>query len=341
MYAVWLERKVSGRIQGRLGPMEVGWFHGWLQTLADGVKLMAKEDLIPATADKVLFILAPIIAFTGVLLTYLIVPFHGSDFGIIADLDAGLYFFAAVASVEAIGIIMAGWASNNKWSLFGTMRTATQVVSYELPIGLCFLGVVAVAGSLQISTIVTGQAGWFWHWSILQNPILPLLFIIYIVAQLAETKRAPFDLPEAESELVAGFHTEYSSMRFSLFFLSEYASMYVVAVLAAVMFLGGWFTGIAPLDQALFGGEAPGWVPVVAGSLVMISKATLIVFVQIWVRWTYPRVRLDPGAPGPGDDRLPEVPAPPEHDTPVPGGHLGGHLPARRAFRAPPIGARG
>ena len=299
MYAVWVERKVSGRIQSRIGPMEVGWFHGWLQTLADGFKLMAKEDLIPGPADKALFILAPIFTFAGVLLTYLIVPFHGAGGGIAADLNVGLYFFTAVGAVEAIGVIMAGWASNSKWALFGAMRTATQVVSYELPLGLCYLTVVIVAGSLQLSEIIAGQGGWFLHWNVFHSPFLALGFVIYFIASLAETKRAPFDLPEAESELVAGYHTEYSSMRFSIFFLAEYAAMYVVAALATAMFLGGWWTGIGPLDELVFEKglfDSESWSRVIGlgfGTAVAVSKAMLLVFLQVWIRWTYPRVRLD------------------------------------------------
>ena len=299
MYAVWVERKVSARMQGRLGPMEVGWFHGWLQTLADGVKLMGKEDLIPSAADKALFILAPIFAFAGVLLTYLVVPFHGGAGGVAADLSAGLYFFTAIGAIEAIGVIMAGWASNNKWAIFGAMRAATQVISYELPLGLCYLSVVVVAGTLRITEIVGGQEGWFVSWYVFKSPFLALAFLIYLIASLAETKRAPFDLPEAESELVAGYHTEYSSMRFSIFFLAEYAAMYVVAALAAAMFLGGWWTGIKPLDQLIFTDglfESEAWSQAIAlglGTSVAVSKAMLLVFLQIWIRWTYPRVRLD------------------------------------------------
>ena len=318
MYAVWMERKVSAHMQARVGPMEVGrlqftllgrkfnfwpksWSpHGWLQTLADGLKLMAKEDFIPPTSDAWLFALAPIIAFTGVFVSYSILPFHGAGgSGVAANLDGAVYFFAAVTSIESIGVVMAGWASNNKWALFGAMRTATQVVSYELPLGLAVLLVCVASGTLDIQQIVADQNhGWFLGWNILRNPFLTIAFALYFVASLAETKRAPFDLPEAESELIAGYHTEYSSMRFSIFFLAEYASMYVVAAFAAAVFLGGWWTGIEPLDDAMYDWIQTGGLPLrlvaaFVGTFALVTKAMLLVFFQMAARWTYPRIRLD------------------------------------------------
>ncbi|MCI0342709.1 MAG: NADH-quinone oxidoreductase subunit H [Planctomycetales bacterium] len=322
MYAVWMERKVSAHMQCRTGPMEVGriqgsiflwkrfnfrlwpksWSpHGWLQTLADGLKLMAKEDLIPKDADRWIFILAPIVAFTGVFISFLVIPFHGvlSSF-IPADLDTGVFFFAAVTSIEAIGVIMAGWASNNKWALFGAMRAATQVVSYELPIGLAFLTAVVAAGSLRVSDIVAAQGPDYGMlaWFVFRSPFLLLAFVIYFISSLAECKRAPFDLPEAESELISGFHTEYSSMRFSIFFLAEYAAMYVVAAFAAVLFLGGWWTGIAPVDHFLAdAAKSDGLLPRLAavgiGVFAVVGKSMILVFFQMAARWTYPRARLD------------------------------------------------
>ena len=293
LFAVWLERKVSAHIQCRLGPMEVGP-HGTLQTIADGLKLLAKEDIIPRLADRPLFILAPIIVFTGVLIRFVPLPF--GDRLIASDMDLGLFFIAAVGSVEVLGVIMAGWASNNKWSVFGTIRTATQMVSYEIPIGLAFIAVIVCAGSFSLQDIVNAQAGWFWNWYMFQNPFMLLLVIIYLVASLAECKRAPFDLPEAESELVSGFHTEYTGMRFGLFFLSEYAAMYLVSAVAVVIFFGGWWTGIAPIDEIGTGAGASGFaafVGFVIKASVLVGKAVSLVFVQIWVRWTLPRVRLD------------------------------------------------
>lgn len=287
MFSIWLERKVSAHIQCRVGPMEVGP-HGALQTLADGVKLLAKEDLVPHGADRVLFMLAPILAFVGAFASFAVVPF-GPDL-IVADLDLGLFFLMALGSVEAIGVIAAGWASNNKWSVFGSVRAATQVVSYEIPLGIAFVTAAMVAGSLSLIDIVTGQSGMIWNWYVFRNPVMPIVFIIYFIASLAECKRAPFDLAEAETELVSGFHTEYSGMRFAIFFLAEYGAMYLVSAVAAVLFLGGWYTGIGPLDEMVAGS---GFLANALGAGVIVTKAFLLVFVQMWLRWTLPRIRLD------------------------------------------------
>ena len=303
--AVWSERKVSAHMQCRLGPMEVGP-HGLLQTVADGLKLLTKEDIIPRLADKPLFALAPAIVFAGVLMRFVPLPF--GDKLIASDLDLGLFFIAAVGAVEVLGVIMAGWSSNNKWSLFGTIRTATQMVSYEIPIGLAFITVIICSGSFSLMEIVNqqggslvasdgyGYQGWIWHWNLFRNPFMPILAIVYFIASLAECKRAPFDLPEAESELVSGFHTEYTGMRFALFFLAEYAAMYLVAAVAVVIFLGGWWSGIYPLDALGMGPDAT-ILTKTLGLLVKVgvflSKAFALVFVQMWIRWTLPRIRLD------------------------------------------------
>lgn len=284
LFAIWLERKVMAHIQCRLGPMEVGR-HGWLQTLADGLKLLAKEDLIPKDADKALFILAPIISFAGAFMLYVVIPFDKNV--IAADLNVGILYLAAVGSVEVVGIIMSGWSSNSKWSLFGSMRAAAQVVSYELPLGLSLIPVVMLAGSLSTRDICEAQAGWFWNWYLFANPFMPVLFLVYVVSSIAEVKRAPFDLPEAESELVSGFHTEYSGMRFSIFFLAEYAAMFGVSAIASLAFLGGYQTGIPALDS--IGGFLGGLI----GVTTMILKSFVFVFVQMWVRFTLPRIRLD------------------------------------------------
>lgn len=287
LFSIWLERKVSAHIQCRLGPMEVGP-HGAFQTIADGVKLLAKQDIIPAGADRFLFALAPVMAFVGTFLTFTVVPF-GPNL-IVADLHLGVFFLAAVASLEAVGVIAAGWASNNKWSVFGAVRAATQVVSYEIPLGLSFLTVTTLAGTMSLMGIVEQQNGMIWNWFLFRNPFLFISFIIFYIATLAECKRAPFDLPEAESELVSGFHTEYSGMRFAIFFLAEYAAMYVVSAVAVCLYLGGWYTGIAPLDGWLAGKPVLG---ALAGGLVIVSKSFALVFVQMWLRWTLPRIRLD------------------------------------------------
>lgn len=303
--AVWSERKVSAHMQCRLGPMEVGP-HGILQTVADGLKLLAKEDIIPRLADKPLFVLAPAIVFAGVLMRFVPLPF--GDQLIASDLDLGLFFIAAVGAVEVLGVIMAGWSSNNKWSLFGTIRTATQMVSYEIPIGIAFVTVILCCGSFSLMEIVNQQGGslngsdgdvydgWIWHWNLFRNPFMLVLSITYFIASLAECKRSPFDLPEAESELVSGFHTEYTGMRFALFFLAEYAAMYLVAAVAVVIFLGGWWSGIYYLDVLGLDPEAPTLTKVLGLLIkvgVFLSKAFALVFVQMWVRWTLPRIRLD------------------------------------------------
>jgi len=303
--AVWSERKVSAHMQCRLGPMEVGP-HGLLQTIADGIKLTTKEDIIPKLADRPLFIIAPIIVFTGVLIRFVPLPF--GDKLIASDMDLGLFFIAAVGAVEVLGVIMAGWSSNNKWSLFATIRTATQMVSYEIPIGIAFITVIVSCGSFSLVEIVNQQGGyqttvegiqetgWIWHWNLFRNPFILVLSITYFIASLAECKRAPFDLPEAESELVSGFHTEYSGIRFALFFLAEYAAMYLVAAIGVVIFFGGWWTGIFWIDQIGLAGDSTTAMKGLGMLIkvgVFLSKAFALVFVQMWIRWTLPRVRLD------------------------------------------------
>lgn len=289
-FAIWLERKVSAHMQCRLGPMDVGGWHGWAQTIADGVKLLAKEDIIPRAADVVLFVIAPILVFASTFGLFLVLPF-GPPVGDLKlqahDLPLGVFYLAAISSLEAIGVILAGWASNNKWSLFGAMRAATQVVSYEIPLGIALITAVVAAGSFSLHDITIAQAGWFWNWYVFRSPFLAIAFLVLFVCNLAEAKRAPFDLPEAESELVSGFHTEYSGMRFSIFFLAEYSAMYAIGIVSAVLFLGGWYTGIPLLDNA------PAAVAIPIGIAAMMGKGVAVVFVQMWLRWTLPRVRLD------------------------------------------------
>jgi NADH-quinone oxidoreductase subunit H len=279
LFMVWLERKVSAHIQDRLGPMVVGGWHGWAQTLADALKLLLKEDIVPASVDKVLFKMAPFIVFLGAFAAYVVLPFGASSF--VTDLNIGVLYIVAVSSLSVIGIIMAGWASNNKYSLYGSMRAAAQVISYEIPAALSIMAVVISVGSLSMVEIVEAQKGSFLNWFIIKNPFLFLAFIIYFIASLAEVNRTPFDLPEAESELIAGYHTEYSGMRFAFFFLAEYANMFLVASVATTLFLGGWTLPIPLLSE------------IIPGPIIFLAKALLLIFIQMWMRWSLPRLRVD------------------------------------------------
>ena len=271
IFLVWLERKVAGHMQVRLGPMYTGGWHGWLQPLIDGFKLIFKEDVIPLGADKFVFILAQYLVFVPAVMMMVAIPF--SEKLVPVNLNMGLIYILGFSSIAAIGIIMGGWSSNNKYSLLGGLRSAAQMVSYEVPRALSVLGVLTLAGSFSLVDIVNAQERmWF---------IVPqfFAFLVYCIASLAEINRAPFDIPEAESELVAGFHTEYASLRFSFFFLAEYANMVVVCALATVLFLGGW----QPLPFMSF-------IPPI---FWFLAKTYLIAFVVIWLRWTLPRYRVD------------------------------------------------
>jgi len=299
---IWLERKVSGRIQDRLGPTRVGGLFGWLQSLADGIKLVQKEDLCPTAADSMLFRSAPYIVCVSSFAAFMVLPFSHGWVAVAAD--CGLFIILAILSLEVFGIIMAGYSSGSKWSLFGGMREAAQMVSYEIPLAICALVPVIAAGSLNLGEVGGMQRGWFTNWFMFHDPFTFIAFFVYFVVATASCKRAPFDLAEAESELVGGFHTEYSGMRWSFFFMGEYASMFAVCGIASVLFMGGWNTGIAPIDDALYaarnasidgtaGSAAIGYLANVIGAGVFAAKASFGVFVQVWLRWTLPRLRID------------------------------------------------
>jgi len=274
-YLIWIERKVMAHMQVRLGPMRVGW-HGLLQPLADGIKLLFKEDIVPYMASKVIFIMAPVIAIVPALMSFAVIPFGNkitiSGYSIdmvITDVNIGILFILAVTSVGVYGIILAGWSSSNKYSLLGGLRSSAQMISYELSIGLSLLGVLMITQSLSLVDIVNAQSKW---WFVLFQPIG---FMVYAISAVAEVNRCPFDLPEAESELVAGYHTEYSSMKFSLFFMAEYANILTVSAIAVTFFFGGW--------------RGPFLPPVVW----FLIKLFLCIFFFIWIRSTYPRFRYD------------------------------------------------
>src|SRR4051794_31411069 len=246
IFFIWLERKVAGRIQDRLGPTRVGGKFGWLQTIADGMKLLVKEDIIPTDADHMLFRLGPYIAFCGSFAAFLALPFGNNV--VAQNLNIAVFFMLAVMSTEVFGIILAGYGSGSKWSLFGGMREAAQMVSYEVPMAICVLVPVIAAGSMDLGRVASYQTGLLWNWYVFHDPFTFVAFWTYFTCATAQCKRAPFDLAEAESELVAGFHTEYSGLRWSFFFMAEYASMFAVSGIAILLFLGGWNTGVVPFE---------------------------------------------------------------------------------------------
>ncbi|WP_455200248.1 NADH-quinone oxidoreductase subunit NuoH [Kaarinaea lacus] len=280
-YLTLAERKIIGYIQVRIGPNRVGP-RGLLQPIADGLKLLMKETILPSNANRFLFLLGPVLSFAPALAAWAVIPFD--DGMVLANLNAGLLYILAMTSMGVYGVIIAGWASNSKYAFLGALRSAAQIVSYEIAMGFAIVGVLLAGGSLNIGEIVTAQQGSFIHWFWL--PLLPLFFI-YFISGVAETNRAPFDVAEGESEIVAGFHVEYSAMTFSVFFLAEYANMILIAMLAALMFLGGWlspFQGIPGLET-LFS-----WVP---GIVWLTAKCAFFCFLYLWFRATFPRYRYD------------------------------------------------
>ncbi|MSP25944.1 MAG: NADH-quinone oxidoreductase subunit NuoH [Myxococcales bacterium] len=291
----WVERRVSARMQSRVGPNRAGP-QGFIVWIADGIKSIVKEDIIPADSDEVLFRLAPYLVFIGVSATFVVMPF--GQYLIAADLDVGILFVIAVTSLVSIGLMTGGWASNNKWSLLGGIRAAAQVISYEIPAAVAIVCVVMMTGSLRMQDIIQAQGGlgdgimtqggWPWYWFMFKSPVTFGLFFLFFTTALAEGNRAPFDLPEAESELVAGYSTEYSGMRYLFFFFAEWANVFVFCGIATALFLGGWqVPGVTPLAQ-----EAS--LPLqLLGVFLFLLKAWILIFVVVWIRWTLPRVRID------------------------------------------------
>jgi NADH-quinone oxidoreductase subunit H len=286
----WAERRVAARIQSRVGPNRVGPA-GFLQWIADAVKLLLKEDLVPDEADQFLFRIAPYFMMVGFCCVFVTLPFSHSL--IVADMNIGVFYIIAVTALIVVGIIMSGWSSNSKWSLFGAIRSAAQIISYEIPGGMALMIPVMLAGTMSTQGIIRAQGGLPWQWFLFDNPAAFAAFFIYFTSALAEGNRTPFDLPEAESELVSGYNTEYSGMRFSYFFLVEWGNLWVMSALAVTMFLGGWqIPGLSPERfDALTGGTA---VVAEIGSLLIFALKTLFfVFVVMWLRWTLPRIRID------------------------------------------------
>ncbi len=289
LLAIWTERKVSAHVQDRLGPMETGGWHGWSQTIADMLKLLQKEDIIPDAADKPLFKLAPFIVLAASVAAFAVLPFGAHLIG--TDLNIGVYYIIAVSSLEVLGILLAGWASNNKWSMYGGMRAASQMISYEIPIGLSLLVPIMIVGSLSMQDLVRAQAGGFWNWGLFSHlPFAIIAFVIYFWSSLAEANRTPFDLPEGESELVAGYQVEYSGMRWAMFYLAEFANMFLVSGVAVALFLGGWH---APLPFLEVSAETNVVLHNLIGFGWFAGKSFLLVLFQQLVRWTLPRLRVD------------------------------------------------
>lgn len=280
-YLTFAERKVIGYMQTRIGPNRVG-LGGFMQPIADVMKLFLKEVITPSASNRYLFFIAPILALAPALAAWAVIPFAKG--WAIANINAGLLFLFSMTSLGVYGILIAGWSANSKYSMFGALRAAAQTISYEIAMGFALVGVLLASASMNLSTIVLHQSGGFWHWYWL--PLLPL-FLVYWISAVAETNRLPFDVAEGESEIVAGFHVEYSGVAFALFFLAEYANMILVSAIATVMFLGGW---LSPFEGILFLGPLFSWVP---GIIWFLFKMSFFLFLYIWMRATFPRYRYD------------------------------------------------
>ena len=286
---IYAERRVSAFMQGRLGPNRVGP-KGLLQPIADGIKFLMKEDIIPAGVDKPVYLLAPAMLLIPALMTFAVIPFGASItlFGRniplqVADLNVGILYVLALTSIGVYGLVLAGWSSNSKYPLIGGLRSSAQLISYELAMGLAIVSIVLLAGSLRLNDIVANQQGYIFSWNVCKQP---LAFLIFLIAVYAETNRLPFDLTECEQELVGGYHTEYSSMKFAMFFMAEYANMITGAALTVTLFFGGW-------DVPFLIENSLGIIGVVLSVLAFIIKTAFFLFLYIWVRWTFPRFRYD------------------------------------------------
>ncbi len=288
----WWERRIAGRMQSRIGPNRVGP-QGLLQFAADALKLIVKEDLIPADSDKIMFRIAPYFVITGFVLTFVVLPFgyHLSA----TSMNVGLFYVVAITALIVVGILISGWASNSKWALFGGIRAAAQVVSYEIPAGMVILVPIIMAGSLDMHDIIRAQGGMPWDWFMFQTPMGYASFFVLFTSLLAEANRTPFDLPEAESEIVAGYNTEYSGMRFGYFFLAEWGNLWVMSAVLTTLFLGGWQVpgvSMARLTAWEAAQHVPLWFYLASAAMFMV-KVILLVNVIIWIRWTFPRIRVD------------------------------------------------
>ncbi|OFZ39282.1 MAG: hypothetical protein A2504_07935 [Bdellovibrionales bacterium RIFOXYD12_FULL_39_22] len=283
--ASFVERRIAGRIMARVGPNRVGP-QGLFQFVADGLKLIMKEDLIPNGADRFLFKIAPYFVFAGMLGTFVVLPFGANI--VAANMDVGIFYIISITALVVVGIILGGWASNSKWSMFGGLRSAAQIVSYEIPLALSILVVVLLSGSLSTQGIISAQGGLPWDWFIFHSPFAFIAFFIYFVSALAEGNRTPFDLPEAESELVAGYCTEYSGFRFVVFFFAEWANLWIMSAIAVICFLGGWRVPFISVEES-----TSSWGIILLGLAIFMVKTLALVVVVIQLRWTLPRLRLD------------------------------------------------